>query len=26
MGGRLALDSYVIRGGRVAIGDPLELL
>jgi uncharacterized protein YcbX len=26
MGGRLALDSYVVRGGRVALGDPLELL
>jgi uncharacterized protein YcbX len=26
MGGRLALDSYVVRGGRIALGDPLELL
>jgi uncharacterized protein YcbX len=26
MGARLALDSYVVRGGRVALGDPLELL
>jgi uncharacterized protein len=26
MGGRLALDTYVLRGGRVAVGDPLELL
>ncbi len=26
MGGRLALDSYVVRGGRVAVGDPVELL
>jgi hypothetical protein len=26
MGGRLALDSYVVRGGRVAVGDQVELL
>ena len=26
MGGRLALDTYVVRGGRVAAGDPVELL
>lgn len=26
MGGRLALDTYVVRGGRVAVGDPVELL
>lgn len=26
MGGRLALDSYVIRAGRVSVGDPVELL
>jgi uncharacterized protein YcbX len=26
MGGRLALDSYVVQGGRVAVGDPVELL
>jgi MOSC domain-containing protein len=26
MGGRLALDSYVVRGGRIALGDPVELL
>jgi uncharacterized protein YcbX len=26
MGGRLALDSYVLRGGRIALGDPVELL
>jgi len=26
MGGRLALDTYVFRGGRVAVGDPVELL
>ena len=26
MGGRLALDSYVVRGGRVTVGDPVELL
>jgi uncharacterized protein YcbX len=26
MGGRLALDSYVARGGRVAVGDSVELL
>jgi uncharacterized protein YcbX len=26
MGGRLALDSSVVRGGRVAVGDPVELL
>jgi hypothetical protein len=26
MGGRLALDSYVVQGGRIALGDPLELL
>jgi uncharacterized protein YcbX len=26
MGGRLALDSYVVRGGRVAVGDSVELL
>jgi hypothetical protein len=26
MGGRLALDTYVVRGGRMAVGDPVELL
>jgi uncharacterized protein YcbX len=26
MGGRLALDSYVVRGGRITLGDPVELL
>jgi uncharacterized protein YcbX len=26
MGGRLALDTYVVRGGRVAVGDPMDLL
>jgi uncharacterized protein YcbX len=26
MEGRLALDSYVVQGGRVALGDPVELL
>ena len=26
MGGRLALDTYVVQGGRVAVGDPVELL
>jgi len=26
MGGRLALDTYVVLGGRVAVGDPVELL
>lgn len=26
MGGRLALDTYILRGGRVAVGDPVELL
>ena len=26
MGGRLALDTHVVRGGRVAVGDPVELL
>jgi hypothetical protein len=26
MDGRLALDSYVVQGGRVAVGDPVELL
>jgi hypothetical protein len=26
MEGRLALDSYVMQGGRVTIGDPVELL
>ena len=26
MGGRLALDSYVVRGGRIALGDPVDLL
>ena len=26
MGGRLALDAYVLRGGRVAVGDSVELL
>ena len=26
MEGRLALDSYVVQGGRVTIGDPVELL
>lgn len=26
MGGRLALDSYVVRGGQIALGDPVELL
>jgi len=26
MGGRLALDTYVVRGGRVAVGDPVDLL
>jgi hypothetical protein len=26
MNGRLALDSYVVRGGRVAVGDTVELL
>jgi MOSC domain-containing protein len=26
MGGRLALDSYVVQGGRVAVGDPVRLL
>jgi uncharacterized protein len=26
MGGRLALDSYVVRCGRVAVDDPVELL
>jgi MOSC domain-containing protein len=26
MDGRLALDSYVVQGGRVAVGDPVQLL
>ena len=26
LGGQLALDTYVLRGGRVAVGDPVELL
>jgi hypothetical protein len=26
MKGRLALDSYVVQAGRVAVGDPVELL
>ncbi len=26
MGGRLALDTYVVQGGRVAVGDSVELL
>lgn len=26
MGGRLALDAYVVRSGRIAVGDPVELL
>ena len=26
MGGRLALDTYVVQGGRVAVGDPVDLL
>jgi uncharacterized protein len=26
MDGRLALDSYVVRAGRVTVGDPVELL
>lgn len=26
MGGRLALDTYVVQGGRVAVDDPVELL
>jgi uncharacterized protein YcbX len=26
MDGRLALDSYVVRSGHVAVGDPVELL
>ena len=26
MGGQLALDTYVVQGGRVAVGDPVELL
>jgi hypothetical protein len=26
MGGRLAIDTYVVRGGRIALGDPMELL
>jgi hypothetical protein len=26
MEGRLALDSYVVEPGRVAVGDPVELL
>ena len=26
MDGHLALDSYVVQGGRVAVGDPVELL
>jgi MOSC domain-containing protein len=26
MGGRLALDTYVVRGGRIALGDPVYLL
>jgi hypothetical protein len=26
MGGRLALDTYVVRGGRVAVDDSVELL
>jgi uncharacterized protein len=25
-GGRLALNSYVIRGGEIRVGDPVELL
>ena len=25
MGGRLALDSYVIEAGRISVGDPVEL-
>ena len=25
-GGRMALDCYVIQGGRLAVGDPVELL
>jgi uncharacterized protein YcbX len=26
MGGRLALDTYVVKAGRVSVGDPVELL
>lgn len=26
MGGRLALDTFVVQGGRVSVGDPVELL
>jgi uncharacterized protein YcbX len=26
LGGRLALDTYVVQGGRVAVGDLFELL
>src|SRR5262249_45202590 len=26
LGGHLALDSYVVRAGRVSVGDPVELL
>jgi len=26
MDGRLALDTYVVQAGRVAVGDPVELL
>ena len=26
MGGRLGLDCYVVHGGRIAVGDPVELL
>jgi hypothetical protein len=26
LGGRLALDSYVVQAGRVSVGDPVELL
>jgi hypothetical protein len=25
-GGRMALDCGVVRGGRIAVGDPVELL
>jgi len=26
MGGRLALDSYVVQAGRVSVGDSVKLL
>jgi hypothetical protein len=26
LGGRLALDTFVVEEGRVAVGDPVELL